>query len=329
MSMSNNKEQQTPESLAERIIGGDRRALARAITLLENGAPQANRIVSLLHQNADLNKARFIGITGPPGAGKSTLSNALVTCLRKRGEKAALILVDPASPLTGGAILGDRLRLPGHSADDGVFIRSMSNRGHLGGLSPTTAGVATLMQAAGFKRVIIETVGTGQAETEIAGLADTVVLVLVPGLGDDIQLMKAGIMEIADVFAVNKSDRDGAALLASELKMSQTVSSSDGFTPEVILTSALSGDGVDSLLDAIDRHYAHLEQSGLIEVTRKKRIQTQLNGALQGLFRNALAGIASEDLSQVNCQLEQCILDPYSAAETLWNLIIANGKGGK
>lgn len=320
--MLTNKDQHTPEVFAERILSGDRRALARAITLLENGEQQANRIIGLLHQNSGLNKAKFIGITGPPGAGKSTLSDALVTCLRKRGEKAALILVDPASPLTGGAILGDRLRLPGHSGDDGVFIRSMSNRGHLGGLSPTTAGVASLMQAAGFERIIIETVGTGQAETEIAGLADTVVLVMVPGLGDDIQLMKAGIMEIADVFAVNKSDKDGAALLAAEIKMSLTVSADNRFAPEVILTSALSGDGVENLLDAIDRHYVLLEQSGLIEVARKKRFQTQLNGALQGLFRNALAGIAPEDLARVNSQLEQCILDPYSAAETLWNLIV-------
>ena len=317
-----NKDLYAPEAFAERIVSGDRRALARAITLLENGAPEANRIISLLHKDSGLKKARFIGITGPPGAGKSTLSDALVTCLRKRGEKTALILVDPASPLTGGAILGDRLRLPGHSGDDGVFIRSMSNRGHLGGLSPTTAGVAVLMQAAGFERVIIETVGTGQAETEIAGLADTVVLVMVPGLGDDIQLMKAGIMEIADVFAVNKSDKDGAALLATEIKMSLPVSADNRFVPEVILTSALSGDGVENLLDAIDRHYAYLEQSGLIEAARKKRIQIQLSGALQGLFRNALAGIAPEDLSRVNSQLEQCILDPYTAAENLWNLII-------
>ena len=319
--MSTNKDLHAPEIFAERIISGDRRALARAITLLENGAPEANRILSLLHQNAQLSKAKFIGITGPPGAGKSTLSDALVTCLRKRGEKVGLILVDPASPLTGGAILGDRLRLPGHSGDEWVFIRSMSNRGHLGGLSPTTAGAAALMQAAGFDRIIIETVGTGQAETEIAGLADTVVLVMVPGLGDDIQLMKAGIMEIADVFAVNKSDREGAALLAAEIKMSLTVSEENRFVPEVILTSALSGDGVGNLLDAIDRHYAYLEQSGLIEVSRKKRIKVQLNGALQGLFRNALAGISPEDLARISGQLEQCILDPYSAAEAIWNLI--------
>lgn len=301
-------------SIADGVLAGDARCLARAISWLENGREGVLDVMRRVHPYAG--SARVLGITGPPGAGKSTLSDAVVSRLRERGKKAGLLLIDPASPLTGGAILGDRVRLPDHAGDPGVFIRSMSNRGHLGGLSPAAAGAAALIGAAGFDWVIVETVGTGQAETDIAALADTVLLVLVPGLGDDIQLMKAGIMEIADIFVVNKSDREGAARLAGELRALLT--HKDEWIPEIVSTVAISGQGVDDLLSAVERHAAHLTDSGYLEAVRAKRRRAQFQGALRAAFDRAAARVLAGPAESVIREVEAGTVDPYTAAMDVW-----------
>lgn len=219
-------------ALLDSVRAGDRRALARAITRLERG--------ETLYEASP---QRVVGITGPPGAGKSTLVDAIVRRLRRAGETVAVLAVDPSSPVTGGAILGDRIRMQDHAGDPGVYIRSMSNRGHLGGLAPAAEATLTLMSFAGFDRLIVETVGVGQSEVEVMHVADTVVLVVSPAWGDEVQADKAGILEIADVVAVNKADRPGADEVRRSL-----VSAADDHGFEVLLTSALTGDGVDDLV---------------------------------------------------------------------------------
>lgn len=307
-----------PDALAERILAHDNRALARAITWLENGD---SRVAALMKRlDGCTGRARVIGITGPPGAGKSTLSDALVTLLRRQGVRVGLLLVDPASPVTGGAILGDRVRLPGHAGDPDVFIRSMSNRGQLGGLSPGTAGASALLDAAGCDWIIIETVGTGQAETDVASLADTVILVMVPGLGDDIQLMKAGIMEIADIYAVNKSDREGAGRLAAEIRA--TLAQTGGWIPEVVQTSALAGTGLPDLYEAIEKHGSYLLSSGALQNTRSRRRTAQFYGALHGLFEQACRRTLSGRMEAELVRVTQGLEDPFSAAWAVWSELL-------
>ena len=233
---------------ARKIREGDARALARAATGIENRDPQALEILRELAPFAGT--AKIIGITGPPGAGKSTLVDALATALRKRGKTLAILAVDPTSRITGGAILGDRIRMQQHHADPGIFIRSMATRGNLGGLARATAGLVQLMDAAGKDYVVIETVGVGQDEIEIAGLAQVTVVVLVPGMGDDVQAIKAGIMEIADVFAINKSDQPGADRVERELQA--MLSLAHGKKPAIVKTVATTGAGIDELLEAVN-----------------------------------------------------------------------------
>ena len=228
------------QSLLQAVVAGDRQALSRAITLVEHGRP--------LQEPADSPRPPVIGITGPPGAGKSTLIAALLDRVRARGETVAVLAIDPSSPLTGGAMLGDRIRMQGHVEDEGVYIRSMATRGHLGGLAAAASGTVRLMAMAGFDLVVVETVGVGQSEVEVMGLADTVVLVVGPAWGDEIQAHKAGIVEIADLYVVNKGDRPGAEEVSRAL--SQVA---DPKGAEVVMTIATSGDGVDQLLKALDR----------------------------------------------------------------------------
>jgi len=232
---------------ARQIREGNTRALARTATGIENRDPQA--LATLRDLAPFAGHARIVGITGAPGAGKSTLVDALASALRREGKTLAILAVDPTSGITGGAILGDRIRMQQHHADPGIFIRSMATRGNLGGLARATAGLVELMDAAGRDYVLIETVGVGQAETEIAGLAQVTVVVLVPGMGDDVQTIKAGILEIADVFVINKSDKPGAARVEREL--GAMLSLSDGRKPAIVKTVATTGEGIDKLLDAI------------------------------------------------------------------------------
>ena len=241
--------------LSERIRSGDLRALARAATLIENRGPQADRLMAELFPYTG--RAVLIGVTGAPGSGKSTLVDQLTAAYRREGMTVGVIAVDPTSPFTGGAILGDRIRMQRHHADPGVFIRSMATRGWMGGLSRAATDMALLLDAAGRDVVIIETVGVGQDEVEIARLADVIVVVLVPGQGDDVQAIKAGIMEIADVFAINKADLPGAAKLDREIRNNQALAHRpDGWTPEVVQTVAHTGEGIAGLMGAVAKYRA-------------------------------------------------------------------------
>jgi LAO/AO transport system kinase len=271
----------TPSSdLIRRLIAGDRTALARAISRVENEEPDAVEILDVSFQKSG--GARRIGITGPPGAGKSTLVTRLTQEWRKRGETVAIVAVDPTSPFSGGALLGDRVRMAELAGDDGVFIRSMATRGSMGGLAVHTTQVCDVLDAAGFSRVLIETVGVGQSELEVAETADTTAVVLVPESGDGIQAMKAGLMEIGDVFVINKADRDGAergafaVRSALELRMA-----SSEWKPPVLLTVASLGTGVSELADAFEEHLAFLEEAGVLETRRRRRLEQRLSDLLR------------------------------------------------
>src|SRR5579864_5187729 len=240
------------QDLVDRLLAGDRRALARVVTLIENGAPQARQMLARLHTQGG--HAHIVGFTGSPGAGKSTLVMQLARELRRREQRIAIIAVDPSSPFTGGAILGDRIRMQELAGDPNVFIRSMASRGSVGGLAAATRDAVRALDAAGFDTIIVETVGAGQAEVEIVRAAQTVVVVTVPGMGDDIQAIKAGILEIADIFDVNKADRPGADQTAAELRMLMSLDSErkqKAWRVPIIKTSAVSGEGVPELADKL------------------------------------------------------------------------------
>jgi LAO/AO transport system kinase len=274
------------------LRSGDTRALARAISRVENGDDSAALLRSL---GPSSHTARVIGITGSPGAGKSTTTSALITALRKRGEKVAVLAVDPSSPFSGGALLGDRVRMQSHSGDVGVYIRSMATRGQLGGLAASTPQAARVLEAAGFDTVIVETVGVGQSEIDIAAAADTTVVLMPPGMGDGIQAAKAGILEIGDVLAVSKADRDGADQVARELRNmialgrdTAAAGEAPGWVPPVLLVSAMTGTGVDELIDAIDAHGAWLDQSGERRLRRIGRARDEVMAMALGMARTRI-----------------------------------------
>ncbi|MGI9558320.1 MAG: methylmalonyl Co-A mutase-associated GTPase MeaB [Thermodesulfobacteriota bacterium] len=280
-----------PEKLLKEMLSGSRGALARLISLAEGGKINTIELLS----GAKAEEPAVVGVTGPPGAGKSTLTDKLVLHLRGGGNKVGVIAIDPSSPFTGGALLGDRLRMDGHSDDDGVFIRSLGSRGSLGGLSRATGDIIKLMGAFGAGCVLVETVGVGQSELDIAGVADTVAVVLVPESGDSIQTMKAGIMEIGDVFVVNKSDRAGAEALAAEIRgtVSIRAGGKNGWEAPVVLTQATDGRGVGELAGVIEKHGVFLKKSGILDNKRRNRIDKDLtdeiNSILGSLAENAVA----------------------------------------
>jgi LAO/AO transport system kinase len=290
------------ENWAERVCAGDVLAVSRAITAIENHQPEAEELLRVVFPRTG--KAYLTGITGAPGTGKSTLVDRLAAHYRRQNEAVGVIAVDPTSPYTGGAILGDRIRMQGHAGDAGMFIRSMATRGFLGGLARATAEVALLLDAAGKDEVIVETVGVGQDEVDIVRLADCVVVVLVPGLGDDIQSMKAGLMEIGDIFVLNKSDREGADRLEQELHaMLSLVMPRDGWHPPVVRTVATENKGVDVLASTIGKFRVHFESSGerrrkhvehwkarLIELVESRLLQRALGGPDGEARLMALAG---------------------------------------
>ena len=261
-------------TLAERVLSGDRRALARAISLSEDDPDAAAHLVDAVFGRTG--RAQFVGITGPPGAGKSTLVDRLAACYRRADRTVGILAVDPSSPFSGGALLGDRVRMQALAGDAGVFVRSMATRGHLGGLARATADAAVLLDAAGYDVIVIETVGVGQDEVAIIGAADVSVVVLVPGAGDDVQALKAGVMEIADVFVVNKGDRDGvdSVVLAIESVMGLAPAALDAWAPPVLTTVATTGAGVEELADTIERFLAH-DVSGR-SARRRRRVETRI-----------------------------------------------------
>ena len=302
--------------LIERLKSGDRRAAARLISILENRDTDFIEYYKEIFKMSG--KAHIIGVTGPPGAGKSTLTDKLAKQFRNRDLKVGIIAVDPTSPFTGGAILGDRVRMGDLATDPGVFIRSMGSRGHLGGLSEATKFAVRVLDAYGCDVIFIETVGVGQSEIEIVRHADTVLMVMVPGLGDDIQAIKAGIMEIGDVFAVNKSDREGAKRTKTEIEM-MLDSSSRERKPTVTLTTASEGTGVNELMAEIDSHRNYLEENNLMEVKRKQQIDAEIDEMIIGRIFEKIKGDMdiSSYLRQVSEQVSRKELDPYTASSDI------------
>lgn len=300
--------------LLPRLLAGDRRALARAISLVEQGGAIARELLAGVYPHAG--RAHTIGITGPPGAGKSTLVNVLALELRRQGRTVGIVAVDPTSPFTGGAVLGDRIRMQPLGGDAGVFIRSMGSRGRLGGLSRATADAVVLIDAAGFEVVLIETVGAGQGEVDIARTAQTTIVVEVPGMGDDVQSIKAGVLEIADIFVVNKADRDGADKTLRQLRSMLHLGGppANGWVPPVLAAVATSGDGIPEIIADADRHAAHLRSDGLAAAHARIAAEGELRAAVQELAVERLRGPAWDALVDRIAARQH---DPYSAAEEL------------
>lgn len=266
--------------LLHRFRAGDVRALARALTLVESGHPLGQELLKRLRGQG---QAKVVGITGSPGAGKSTLTDRLILEARKRGERVGVLAVDPSSPFTGGAILGDRIRMMRHHQDPGVFIRSLASRGALGGLAGATVAALSLLEAFGFDRIFVETVGVGQSEVDIARVADTTLLVLTPAAGDAVQAFKAGVMEIADLFAVNKFDLPGGERIIQELKSALELSPPrpGGWRPPILPTVAATGEGVEALFEGLEAHHQHLLTHGLLEAHRLERARFEVESVIQ------------------------------------------------
>jgi LAO/AO transport system kinase len=324
--------------LADAAVAGDRRALARLLTAVENRTAIAEAALRRLYPSTG--RAHLVGITGAPGAGKSTLVAALIAEARLVGRAVAVVAVDPSSPITGGALLGDRVRMQAYASDDGVFIRSMASRGHAGGLAATSTSAATVLDAAGFDLVLLETVGTGQSEVEVAATADTTVVLEAPDMGDEVQAIKAGLLEVADIVVVNKGDRPGAQRTAAQLRAMLTVTASPRVAsaardqaadkprpkrPEVLITTATTGEGVPALLAALDRHRA-AGRDGLAAAARLARAEAQVwaivSERLRGRFHGAAAGPATESTLRAVAEHR---LDPYTAADRL----LASLTGGR
>ncbi|MGH8896209.1 MAG: methylmalonyl Co-A mutase-associated GTPase MeaB [Egibacteraceae bacterium] len=310
--------------LVARLLAGERRALARLITRVEDGSRKRLReVVRLLHPHTG--NARLVGITGSPGVGKSMLVNALIAEWRRRDRTVAVLAIDPTSPFSGGALLGDRVRMQDHVLDPGVFVRSMASRGQGGGLSWATPQGLIVLDAAGFDVVVVETVGVGQAEVEIASVADTTVVTLAPDMGDAIQAAKAGILEVADVFCVNKADRDGVDRTVRELRQMQALGASrrgaeggDGWLAPVRKTAASTGEGVSDLADVIDEHYAWLLRTGHLLHRRLSRARLQLREIALGHIRERFASVGEGDLiDKLAQQVADRETDPYTAADRL------------
>lgn len=307
--------------LVEKLLHGDKRVCARLITKVENAEDNVGETIKQLYKYTG--KAHIVGITGPPGGGKSTITDKLTKELRKRGKEVGIIAVDPTSPFSGGSILGDRIRMQDLATDPGVFIRSMSTRGYLGGLSRATHDAIKILDAYGADYIFVETVGVGQSEVDIVKTADTVLMVMVPGLGDDIQAIKAGVMEIGDIFVVNKSDLDGAAKTATEIKMMLDLSQERDRRPPVIQVAARKKQGIDNLLEEIINHMDYMKESGRLQIRREKNTRMEIVKLVEEeIMRMIIDKTRAGDLlDSISKEVVERNLDPYSARDSILRLI--------
>ncbi len=304
------------DELAQRVLAGERRAVARAMTLVENETPSGRETLRSLYPHTG--RAHTIGITGSGGAGKSTLTGALAKEYRRRGKTVGIVAVDPSSPFTRGAILGDRIRMQELTGDAGIFMRSMATRGSLGGLSATAADAVAVLDAAGTEVVRLETGGAGQDEVEVASAAQTTLVINTPGTGDDVQTLKAGIMEIADILVVNKADLPGADAVIAQLKALLSISEHGDWLIPIVKVVASRGEGIGELADAIDRHRDYLESSGQLEKDRRERARHQLIVAAQAeLWRRALRQAGDGGLDDLVAGIAERRIDPHTAAGQL------------
>jgi LAO/AO transport system kinase len=305
-----------PEGLVDDAIGGNRRALARLLSVVERGGPDAMAVAERVHPLGGA--AHTVGITGSPGSGKSTLTSGFVAALRSDDVDVAVLAIDPSSPFTGGAILGDRVRMGDHALDSGVFIRSMATRGHLGGLALATPEALRVLDAAGFGWILVETVGVGQVEVEVAGSADTTVVVVNPGWGDAVQANKAGLLEIADVFVINKADRDGVRDTRRDLEHMLDLSAPAAWRPPVVETVASRGEGIDDLRAAVDGHRAHLGEDGRLADRRAARSAVEMRRIVaERLDQRAGRICAGPAFSALHADVLERRLDPWTAADRL------------
>ncbi|HEY8406387.1 MAG TPA: methylmalonyl Co-A mutase-associated GTPase MeaB [Gaiellaceae bacterium] len=318
----------TRETLAAGVRDGDRRALARAITLVENGEALAYDVVRDLYP--ETGRAYAVGLTGPPGVGKSSLISALLRHVRADDTQVGVISVDPSSPFSQGALLGDRIRLSDHFLDPGVFIRSMGTRGHLGGLAEATLQALLVLDAAGKELVFLETVGTGQSEVEVIGIADTVLLVLMPGSGDSVQALKAGIMEIPDVIAINKMDHPAAKTMLNEVRSILALDHDRDWRPPIVLTDATRGENVPELWGKIAEHRAYLEQSGELDARRRKNLAGEVFAVASARAKQHIERAVQDDpeLRRVLDDVQQRRLDPLTAVREILEKVFKVGDNG-
>ncbi|MCA1711478.1 MAG: methylmalonyl Co-A mutase-associated GTPase MeaB [Actinobacteria bacterium] len=324
--MTGVRARRTPDvpELVALATAGNARAVGRLISLVEDASPALRQVMELLAPRAG--HARVVGLTGSPGVGKSTSTSALVSAYRRRGLRVGVLAIDPSSPFSGGALLGDRVRMQEHATDDGVFIRSMASRGHLGGLSWATPQALRVLSAAGCDVVLIETVGVGQAEVEVASLADTTLVLLAPGMGDGIQAAKAGILEVADLFVVNKADRDGADQVVRDLRYMQSLGTQapsqarvDGhWIAPIVKTVAARGEGADEVVDRIEQHGAWLAAHGLLETRRRRRAADEVEAIALSVLRGRMGDLRGGDgLDRLAGRVVGGEIDAYAAADEL------------
>ncbi len=304
-----------PSETVEKLLAGDKRALSRVLTWVENGSADGRDAIRELYSHTG--QAHVVGITGPTGSGKSTLTGTIARALRKRDKTVAIVAVDPTSPFTQGAILGDRIRMQDLTSDPGVFIRSMATRGALGGLAASTNEVVAVMDASGKDIVIVETVGAGQDEVEIAETAHTTIVVNIPGAGDDMQAIKAGILEIADILVINKADLPNADSVFKQLHIFTDLQRKPGWDVPILKTVAHKEQGIDELLDAIDKHWGFLESSGQLTALSRKRARRQLLATAQSILLERVVTVADGSIDELTERIASRSLDPRSAAEQL------------
>jgi LAO/AO transport system kinase len=318
----------TRETLAAGVLRGDRRALARGITLVENGDPLAYDVVADLYPQTG--NAYAVGFTGPPGVGKSTLISSLVRHVRARDAQVGVVSVDPSSPFSHGALLGDRIRLSDHFLDPAVFIRSMGTRGHLGGLAEATLQALLLLDAAGKELVFLETVGTGQSEVEVIGIADTVLLVLMPGSGDSVQALKAGIMEIPDVIAINKLDHPAAKTMLNEVRSILSLDTESEWRPPIVLTEATRGENVPELWEKVEAHRSYLEESGQLDERRRRNLAGEVFAVASARAKQHLEQAVAGDpeLRRLLDAVQRRELDPLSAVREILEKVFRIGRDG-